>query len=241
MAYIPSHLTLRNHPKMKRLARILRISEPCAIGHLHMFWWWCLDYANNGDLTSRDKIDIAIGAGWSGDEDVLFAVLVECGFIDQTDDGSVVVHDWSDYGGKYQEFREKDRERKRTARLVQRTGDGCPQDGPLSRGDKKRVNNSPLPPKGMPPGFEDFWAIYPKKRSKGEAIKAWAQTKDLRPDLPALIEIVKAARQSFEWTKDGGRYIPNPATWLRAQGWTDDVPQNGVYVQPGPRRMEVAL
>ena len=25
-----------------------------------------------------------------------------------------------------------------------------------------------------------------------------------------------------EWKKDGGKYIPHPATWLRARGWEDE-------------------
>lgn len=76
-------------------------------------------------------------------------------------------------------------------------------------------------PAADPDGFEAFWAAYPKKRSKGQARKAWAK---LRPDA-ALQERIAAALtlwvRSPEWTRDGGQYIPHPATWLNGEGWED--------------------
>ena len=34
-----------------KLARRLGVSLPAAIGHLHLLWWWAMDYAQDGDLT----------------------------------------------------------------------------------------------------------------------------------------------------------------------------------------------
>jgi hypothetical protein len=33
--------------------------------------------------------------------------------------------------------------------------------------------------------------------------------------------------RSAQWTKDGGQFIPHPASWLRAHGWHDD-PTDGM-------------
>jgi hypothetical protein len=55
MAWLESHQSLRDHPKARRLARRLD-GLPASIGHLHALWWWCLDYAPNGDLT-RYQVD----------------------------------------------------------------------------------------------------------------------------------------------------------------------------------------
>jgi hypothetical protein len=30
------------------------------------------------------------------------------------------------------------------------------------------------------------------------------------------------ATRSEDWTKEGGQYIPYPATWLNAKGWEDE-------------------
>lgn len=90
----------------------------------------------------------------------------------------------------------------------------------------------PLPPKRgrrkttqeLPDAdFDAFWALYPKKKSKGEAKKAWAQIKPSRETISAIMAKLPLLIASHDWTKEGGRYIPNPATWLRAEGWEDEV------------------
>jgi hypothetical protein len=71
--------------------------------------------------------------------------------------------------------------------------------------------------------FSKFWKAYPKKRSKGDAEKAW---KSIKPDSALLEKMLKTigdAKKSTEWTKDGGKWIPYPGTWLRAKGWEDEM------------------
>lgn len=71
------------------------------------------------------------------------------------------------------------------------------------------------------PDFEQWWKFYPRKASKGDARKAWEQTKPIRPDLPRLIKAVVVQRANPDWQKDDGRYVPYPATWLRDERWED--------------------
>ena len=71
--------------------------------------------------------------------------------------------------------------------------------------------------------FDKFWALYPKKVAKADARKAWTQTKDIRPELTNLLTAVKAACKTEAWMKDGGKYIPHPATWLRGERWDDEL------------------
>jgi hypothetical protein len=73
-------------------------------------------------------------------------------------------------------------------------------------------------------GFDSFWNAYPKKRSKGDAYKAWKATKDRRPTMQKLLKAIAVLKASEDWRKDGGQYIPYPSTWLRAWGW-EDVPE----------------
>lgn len=75
----------------------------------------------------------------------------------------------------------------------------------------------------LPPDFEKFWDLYPKKRSKGEAEKAWLS---LRPDeqlTAKMLAAVERAKTLDDWKKEGGKYVPHPATWLRAKGWEDEL------------------
>lgn len=70
-------------------------------------------------------------------------------------------------------------------------------------------------------GFEEFWKLYPKKKSRKEALKAWTK---LKPDADlhrTLITALSSHCGSEDWTKDGGRYIPNAATWLNGELWHD--------------------
>ena len=86
--------------------------------------------------------------------------------------------------------------------------------------------DTPLSPHGgresVLNGFLAFWEQYPRKKSKGEARKAWMV---LKPD-PALCERILVslvgARRSADWLKDRGAFIPYPASWLRAEGWEDE-------------------
>lgn len=141
MAWIESHQSLLNHRKTGRLARALSVSKVTAVGHLHAFWWWCMDNAPTGVLAGIDPEDIADGAAWEGEPKAFIDALVYAGFVDSAP-GDECVHDWMDYAGKLIEKREKDAERKRLARQsdpsapsptapqpIQRTSSGHPADG----------------------------------------------------------------------------------------------------------------
>ena len=87
-------------------------------------------------------------------------------------------------------------------------------------------------PRNPPEGdaaFDRFWSRYPRKQDKAKARRAWAK---LAPD-GALAERIMAAlevqRRSESWTREGGRYIPMPSTWLNGRRWEDELP-------PGPDR-----
>ena len=67
-----------------------------------------------------------------------------------------------------------------------------------------------------------FWTAYPRKAAKIAAQKAYAK---LSPSTDLLDEILQAiARQKTgaDWTRDGGKYIPYPASWLNDGRWADE-------------------
>ena len=37
-----------------------------------------------------------------------------------------------------------------------------------------------------------------------------------------MLDAVSAQSESDQWRKDGGQFIPNPATWLNQSRWEDD-------------------
>ena len=74
-------------------------------------------------------------------------------------------------------------------------------------------------------GFAIFWAAYPKKKSKITAFKAWKKIKPSPTIAEAekLAQIVSMQARTPQWTKDGGEFIPLPATWLNGERWNDEL------------------
>lgn len=115
MAWIESHQALAGHPKTRRCARRLGVSIPTMVGHLHMLWWWAMDYAPEGELSKFEHDDIADAMQWEGDPDQLVSVLTDARFLDKNG-CELVIHDWFDYAGRLLEKREQNNERKRRSR-----------------------------------------------------------------------------------------------------------------------------
>jgi hypothetical protein len=70
--------------------------------------------------------------------------------------------------------------------------------------------------------FAAFWDAYPRKKSKGDAEKAWKQIKPNEQLAEQILQAVERAKTSDGWLKDQGKFVPYPASWLRAKGWEDE-------------------
>lgn len=71
-------------------------------------------------------------------------------------------------------------------------------------------------------GFPRFWSDYPKKKSRGQALKAWLRLKPSEQLVTEILAAIGRAKTSDDWRKEGGKFIPHPATWLNAEGWLDE-------------------
>lgn len=93
--------------------------------------------------------------------------------------------------------------------------------------EKKRITPPIVPPTGendVPDRFDQFWEKYPKKVGKGDAEKSF---KRIRPDAELFDKMMTALdgiKKSEQWTRENGRFIPNPATWLNQKRWEDEIP-----------------
>ena len=81
--------------------------------------------------------------------------------------------------------------------------------------DMKNTNT----PSREPVGFDVFWSVYPKKVGKPGALRAYKKLKPNGSLVQLMVEAIERQAQSQGWTKDGGRFIPNPATWLNDERW----------------------
>ena len=74
-------------------------------------------------------------------------------------------------------------------------------------------------------GFDAFYAAYPRHEGKAAALKAWNK---LKPDIvlqTKMGEALNAQKQSQQWQKNNGQYIPMPSTWLNGRRWEDEATQ----------------
>lgn len=118
-AWIESHQEIGRHPKVKKLARLLGIGIPQTVGHLHLLWHWCLDYAKDGNLSKHDEFEIADAAMWEKDADKFLQALYQSEFIDKFGE-EFHVHDWIDYGGRLIAMRAANVEKQRQWREDQK-------------------------------------------------------------------------------------------------------------------------
>jgi hypothetical protein len=69
--------------------------------------------------------------------------------------------------------------------------------------------------------FDEFWALYPRKKDKGDAEKAFNQA--LKQKKATAKELIDGARKYAASVKDTEtKFIKYPARWLRAEAWKDE-------------------
>jgi len=92
------------------------------------------------------------------------------------------------------------------------------------RKEKKRKDK----PNGQT-SFALWWADYPKKKAKQDALKAWTKLKpDQQLQTKLLADIRNRVKNDSAWIRDNGDYVPNGATYLNGKRWEDSItPING--------------
>lgn len=90
------------------------------------------------------------------------------------------------------------------------------------------------------PGFDDWWAIYPRKVAKKPALKAFIA---IRPDADMLARLMAAVvAQTAAWAAESpprpADKIPHPASWLNGERWNDETATEPA-APPAPTQEEV--
>lgn len=73
----------------------------------------------------------------------------------------------------------------------------------------------------MSDGFVMFWAAYPKRKARKDAEKAWSQVRG-DDHVEAILAALAWQTQQADWLKEGGQFVPYPASYLRGERWTDE-------------------
>lgn len=100
---------------------------------------------------------------------------------------------------------------------------------PMPR-EREREKDKNTPSAGADEAFAAFWAAYPRKIGKAQAIKAWkAATKSAAPD----VIMAGLAAHLPAWAATDPKFIPHATTWLNGERWTDEIgAPNGAGPKP---------
>lgn len=107
-ANLPSH---RKTCKMRDALGIKNNYE--VVGLLVCLWTWMAVNAPSGSLAGFSDRDIAEAAGYRKTPAKFRAALVDAGFLDQLEDGSLAVHDWDEHAGLLQDALEEQKRKTR--------------------------------------------------------------------------------------------------------------------------------
>jgi len=245
--WIKSHKNLRDNPKLFVLMAVMVWNRAEAIGRLHMLWWWCVDHAEDGDLRRFDDMQIAMAVELDATKSKQFIeALLKGGFLER--EPYFRIHNWWKYAGRYLQSKYKDHPEK--WKVIQEKYASCVTDtvtdgvtdeedreSHMPQNKNKIKNKTPIVPTGdggagkKPEGYSEhfieFWRQYPKKVGKKAAWRAWERVgglDEMHNELRGRIfESVLKHKKTEQWRKDGGQFIPHPATFLNQARWDDEI------------------
>ena len=70
--------------------------------------------------------------------------------------------------------------------------------------------------------FDTVWLSFPKKKAKGQAKKTWKKLNPSKELTEKILYALEVAKESNDWTRKNGQYIPHLSTWINAEGWEDE-------------------
>lgn len=96
-----------------------------------------------------------------------------------------------------------------------------------SNNNSNNSNNTLNSLRDMDNYFDIFWSSYPKKKNKGQARRAFPKA-IAKTTIDVMVDAIEKQKQSRDWQKDGGQFIPYPSTWLNAEGWENEVTEDEI-------------
>lgn len=75
--------------------------------------------------------------------------------------------------------------------------------------------------------FEQFWIAYPRKVAKQKAKEIFKRIDLNENTFNQIMAKLEEYKQSNQWQKDGGQFIPHPTTWLNQGRWEDEILKTG--------------
>jgi hypothetical protein len=247
MAWIKMSVELTTHPKVMQLAALLRSEKHRVIGGLLHVWSIFDAHTEDGILNGYTPEFLDKTIGWRG----FSRAMISIGWLSHINPNCLSIKDYEEHNGTSAKRRAQDASRKaaasRSSKNPHKLQEVSASDAESLRirEDKRKEEqireiDHPLPPEGEAdepslalsqargrpkdepsPDFLLFWDAYPRKEAKPKAWKAWKKAP--LPAMEVILTAVRRQRESAQWKKEEGQFIPMPATWISNNRWEDKV------------------
>lgn len=105
---------------------------------------------------------------------------------------------------------------------IAKVREGKVREGKVKEEQKKKHTS---PAGDLPVGFLNFWKAYPRpraapgrKRHQKDCLTLWHK-EGYEAIVDTILEGLESCKDSPQWTKDAGEFIPAPLPWLRSAPW----------------------
>jgi hypothetical protein len=145
-------------------------------------------------------------------------------------DGGFQIHDYLAHNDSAEVIEQRDQEKRARQRRwaeklrianSRREGDAAADAAPTRRETthRDRDPDRDTTPPVSPPGFQEFYARYPRKKAPAAATRAWRSAVQKAPEGEILAALL---RQLPELTRRPADRVPYPATWLNGEHWRNE-------------------
>lgn len=218
--------------KLSVLRKAMQSSRNEAIGTLIGLWLWGMDNtAPDGTIRGCDRDDLAeqlsIGLDKRLSPEEVVTALIDNGWIDEGDDGSLKIHDWDEWRSEYNIYMERKRKNRERVQKHREKAAGAKAEQPKEPAQEV-PQNAPEPPQqpemkapavnnrrmAYPAEFDTFWKAYPRHDEKGSAYKKYqCRIKDgFSPE--ELLSAAMAYADRCQKQHVGAMYIKQAKTFL---------------------------
>ena len=204
------------------------LAEVSPLGRLLFIGLWCLA-DREGRLEDRPKrIKVEVLPFDDADVEELLEQLSQRGFIQRYEvDGTRLIQVTAFARHQSPHVREAP-----SVLPVPEHGSPAATPAPERPTEPPRQPRARSPEGQVPDGFEAFWQRYPRKVAKRDAQKAWSGLKPSEQLQGLIVQALDQASQSEQWQRDGGKFVPYAATWLRGRRWEDEYVPGAGETQP---------
>lgn len=203
-------LELADKPEVHQIASKLELDPDAVIGKLVRVWAWFDKQTEDGNARSVTKT-------------LVDRLAAHVGFADAMTDAR-----WLEANGSGLKMPKFDRWNGQSAKkralsyrrqLKWRNSNVDAQSVTKALPEKEtKKDKTPIPLSGA---FLKFWGLWPasnRKQAQGSCWDIWRK-RDLDQHSDAILEHVEALKQSEDWRKDRGAFIPAPRVYLNQRRW----------------------